>query len=136
MLIDTGSPLTIMQHNVGMALDLNFQNPESPLELVHMFGQEFHIQQERITLAIHSIDGRQWDADVWFIVDDDVKWSVNVGGVLGGDGFFDHWAVTFVRSENYFVIEEPESFAQRIPLDLEQIVEQQHDQDWWRPTRD
>lgn len=119
-LIDTGAPVTILDRGAADALGIDFEKRPRRLEKHQLAGREHWAQVERVTLKLAPFHDLQWQTDVGFLVDD---WSMPFGGLLGSQGFLDRWVVTFSAGENYFIVEEPESFTGRLPTDMAEEFE-------------
>jgi hypothetical protein len=132
-LIDTGSPVTLFTHEVGKALNVPYLQEGSDYDSFAILGHLQVAQRQRVQLSLNKFPELQWGTDAWFFVRS-WDWKLNVGAVFGTAGFLDHWAVTFVKSHDYFVVENLESFERRIPPDTVTLTLEEHDQDWWRPT--
>jgi hypothetical protein len=61
-----------------------------------------------------------WETEVGFFLAD---WGMPFAGLLGTQGFLDRWVVTFHRYDSYFIVEEPDSFNERLPPDADEILE-------------
>lgn len=67
-----------------------------------------------MSLTLPPFNDLTWDTDVDFFIDD---WEMPFEGILGERGFLDRWVVSFNRPGGYFVVEEPQAFTQRMPID-------------------
>jgi len=119
-LVDTGAPVTIFDRGTADALDVDFEKLPRKMSRQKLGGKEREAQLERVTLTLSPFDDLRWDAEVGFLVED---WGMPFAGLLGTEGFLDLWMVTFNAAENYFIVEEPESFAGRLPPDIESEFE-------------
>lgn len=132
-LIDTGSPLTLVTHEVGEALGVQYLRPGADHDSVSMLGKTNAVQRETVRITLDRFGHNlAWETDVWFFHQ---SWDMqlHVGAIFGTAGFLDQWAVTFVRPKEYFVVEELASFELRIPPDTGNLIElPDDDQDWWR----
>lgn len=70
-----------------------------------------------------------WHAQAWFFLE---EWPVPFG-ILGGEGFLDRWAVSFVRASNYFLVESMPEFEQRVPVEHRVLRPELLDDEWDRP---
>ena len=131
-LIDTGSPETLFSHEIGQAISIPFLAPGSEYDSFRMLGHLQVAQKARVSLSLNKFPDIRWETDAWFFVED-WDWSLNVGAVFGTHGFLEQWAVTFVKSEDYFVVEDLDGFRTRTPPDVDDLTLARHDQDWWRP---
>lgn len=69
-----------------------------------MLGGEWRVQFEDVDLSIG--DDLAWAARVAFVMSP--KLQMPFQGVLGSDGFFQKYAVTFNEYYGYFAIESPD----------------------------
>jgi hypothetical protein len=70
-----------------------------------------------------------WEAEVVFLHGD---FDVSFVGLLGQEGFLDRWVASFNFYDGYFVIEERDSYVERMPID---VYKEQYDSDWHRPSQ-
>lgn len=61
--------------------------------------------------------------------------NVSYLGVLGNEGFLDRWVASFNYHDNYFMIEEHDSWVSRTNIDFDEVdmVLGRHDDDWRPP---
>jgi hypothetical protein len=131
-LIDTGCPLTLITHHVGLALGVDYLRRDATTQHIKILGSTRAVQRERVAINLNRFGDRlAWETDVWFFTE---EWDMqlHVGGIFGTAGFLDKWAVTFVRPYEYFVIEEMSSFDLRVPPESTLTIPLDDDQDWWR----
>jgi hypothetical protein len=83
------------------------------------------------TLELPPFEGLHWTAEVVFLHED---LDIAFGGVLGHRGFLDRWVASFNSYDGYFVIEERDSFVNRLEVDPVEYVEGSGQVDWHRPT--
>lgn len=115
-LIDTGAPYTLFDRGTADALGIEFRRPGATLNWHTIAGGRFVAQTEAVVVRLAPFDDLWWHTDVQFFLDD---WGMPFSGLLGQEGFLDRWVVSFNRYDNYFVVEEPESFKSRLPPDVE-----------------
>lgn len=109
-LVDTGAPFTLFDRTAGIALGVDFDDPHARREQ-HQLGGATHLAQYAdVTLAIPPFAGLTWTAEIGFIM---TEWEMPFGGLLGQEGFLDHWAVSF-DYPNSFVIETKAAFEDRL----------------------
>jgi hypothetical protein len=128
-LIDTGAPLTIFDRGAADALAVDFEKVPRKMERHKIGGDTREAQVERVQLTVDRLPDLTWETEVGFLVED---WGMPFAGVLGVEGFLNRWVVTFNACENYFVVEEPESFNSRLPPDFEEEYERR-DLGWRGP---
>lgn len=129
-LVDTGAPFTVFDRASGDALGVKFHRSDATYTWHELAGKRRKAQTEFATIRLPSFEEMWWETEVHFLIDD---WNMPFGGLLGQQGFLDRWSVTFNFSENYFVVEELESFKSRLPLDVDQQFERLEDRDQgWR----
>jgi hypothetical protein len=117
VLIDTGAPFTLFAQGVGDALGVDWDRDARRAE--HTIGGGQHAAQlEHVRLTLPPFEDLSWETEVGFFVDD---WTMPFAGVLGHEGFLDRWAVSFNYSQNYFVVEEPGAFQDRLPPDYDEV---------------
>jgi hypothetical protein len=119
-LIDTGAPLTIFDRGTAEALGVDFEKVPRTIERHKIGGATREAQVERVKLTIKPFNDLTWETDVAFLIE---EWDMPFA-VLGTQGFLDRWVVTFNAGANYFVVEEPSSFADRLPPDAAAVYEE------------
>lgn len=82
-------------------------------------------------MDLPPFDGLSWESHAAFLHGD---FDVSFAGVLGHVGFLDRWVASFNYYDNYFVIEERDSYVDRMPVDVYQLYQEQYDSDWFRPS--
>lgn len=115
-LIDTGAPYTLFDRGAGDALGVDFERSDARRRWHKISGGTYLAQVEMVHLTLPPFDDLAWETEVDFFRTD---WGMPFAGLLGTEGFLDRWVVTFNRYENYFVVEEPDGFAERLPPDFE-----------------
>lgn len=113
-LVDSGSPATFFDSSVMLDLGMRKRPPDETIWF-HILGTTSRAQFESVRLTLlDDIDGREllsWQADVAFLHRDDLQLPFR--GCLGTQGFLDRFAVTFVQSKNYFVVDDPDLYTNR-----------------------
>jgi len=113
-LIDTGAPFTLFDRATADALGVPIRRSGDRRNHTIGGGGSHPAQPERVKLTLPPFDDLTWETDVDFFVDD---WGMSFAGVLGEHGFLDRWVVSFNRAAGYLLVEQPESFATRLPID-------------------
>lgn len=114
-LVDSGAPSTLFDRGMGEALDVDYEKVPRRMTSHQLAGDEYAAQVETVTMTLDAFPDLTWEAEVSFLVED---WGMPFQGLLGTRGFLDRWVVTFHVAENSFYVEEPDSFASRIPPDV------------------
>lgn len=130
-LVDSGSPITLFSAVIAYRLDIDLTWRHADTQKVNILGDEHEAVMATVNLAMDEFPQISWSARVGFLREDlDLPFS----GVLGTEGFFEKWVVSFNLPENYFVVEEPKAFGDRFPKDPATYVrENLDDESWWRP---
>jgi len=130
-LIDTGAPVTIFDLAVAEPLGIRLGQPGVPVEPVTILGGTHKAERHLVTLTLPPFQGMSWETEVLFLRE---ELDVAFAGLLGTVGFLDRWVVSFNYYDNYFVVEERDSFQDRIPKDMEREF-QRFDSEWSPPSR-
>jgi hypothetical protein len=109
-LLDTGAPFTLVNRGVADALGVDFDDRNARRRWHHVGGARRQAQVELVSLALSPFTERAWETEVGFFVED---WQMPFAALLGQEGFFDRWVVTFNRYDNYFIVEERDTFVGR-----------------------
>jgi len=112
-LVDSGAPFTLFDRATADALGVPIRSSGDRRSHTICGGRHL-AQPESVTLTLPPFGDLTWEADVDFFVDD---WGMPFAGILGEQGFLDRWVVSFNRPDGYFLVEEPQSFARRFPVD-------------------
>lgn len=96
---------------------------------IRILGGHWRVQFEYVELTLPAEEGIQWTARVAFVMDPALQMPFQ--GVLGTDGFLDRFAVTFNKYE-YFVIERPDDFHDRVGMHLTNDPTQTVSESWRR----
>ena len=127
-LIDTGAPFTLFDSGTAEALGLDPKRMDGRPLWHSIVGGRHRAIHIHVALQLHPFTGVEWDAEVGFFVEDI---GLPFAGILGHFGFLDRWVVTFNAYDNYFVVEERDSFVERLPPDHEAEYERR-DLGWQR----
>lgn len=119
-LIDTGAPYTIFDRGCADALDIDFTRRGARRRLHRIAGGDHQAQVEMVVLRLPPFEDLWWETEVDFLLS---ELSLPFAGLLGQQGFLDRWVVTFNRYDNYFIVEEPDSFKSRLPPDETRLVQ-------------
>lgn len=111
-LVDTGSPRCVFPRGVGEALGLEFPMPSQAARKVLLMSHTWPVITETVTFDLEPFDDLAWEGEVDFVLEEGLPF-----GILGYEGFFNRWAVSFNAYEGYFVVEPVDDFAERLPLD-------------------
>jgi len=103
--------------------------PGVPVETVTLLGGTHKAERHLVMLTLPPFHGMSWETEVLFLRE---ELDVAFAGLLGTVGFLDRWVVSFNYYDNYFVVEERDSFQDRIPKDMEQEF-QRFDSEWAPP---
>lgn len=99
--------------------------------MVRILGGHWRAQFEIVELCLASDPDYQWTARVAFIADPALQMSFQ--GVLGTDGFLDKFAVTFNKYYEYFALERPDDWHDRVGRHIIEDPSQVPDIQWERP---
>ena len=111
-LVDTGAPRCVFPRGAGEALGLTFPPPSQAATKVLLMGRTWPTITQAITFELPPFNDLAWEAEVDFVLEEGLPF-----GILGYEGFFNRWAVSFNAYEGYFVVEPVEDFTSRLPLD-------------------
>ena len=92
-LVDTGSPLTVFDYGTAEALGIRLGNTGHRAGKIDLLGATRYIQFEYVELSLPGTGLNSWTADVAFIKQMDFQMPFQ--GILGQQGFLDHFRVTF-----------------------------------------
>lgn len=115
-LLDSGAPFTLFDRSTGDAVGVDFSRGAARRERFRVAGDDRIAQMEAVELVIPvgPFESFKWSVEVGFFLED---WGMPFAGLLGQDGFFDRWVVSFDYPRS-FVIEARESFLERLPAPL------------------
>lgn len=130
-LIDTGASSTLFPRGAAEALGFDMTTwREQRTRRFSIGGADRFAVAYDVHLTLLAHPSFNWDAEAWFFVE---EWPLPFG-ILGGNGFLDRWAVSFVRRANYFVVESAPEFEQRVPVEHRVRQPEYLDDEWDRPT--
>jgi hypothetical protein len=117
-------------------IDMGGQRSAGTDEQIHFLGSKPWVRFVEVDLQLPPpFQDHTWAARCGFLHDADL--SVAFADVLGQEGFFDRWVVTFNMIDNYFVIEEHQTFQNRLDaqaIDPYEVWQGQgYDSEWAPP---
>lgn len=130
-LVDTGAPFCIFGRAVAERLDIDMGLGRGPKRDVHILGGIHEARVASVVLELPPFEGITWETEACFLYAD---LELSFAGVLGQEGFLDRWVVSFNYYDRYFVIEERDSFVERLPPRVTDEYLRQLDSEWDRPT--
>lgn len=116
-LIDTGAPVTLFDAAMAEAVGIRLGQPGAPSENVTILGGTRKAERHMVHLTLPPFDDVSWETEVLFLRED---LDLAFAGCLGTLGFLDRWVVSFNYYDSYFVVEERDSFQERMPKDMSQ----------------
>jgi hypothetical protein len=131
-LIDTGAPVTIFDSAIAEALGIRLQEPGAVAEDVYLLGRLRKAERAMVNITLPPFDDVSWETEVLFLRD---ELDLAFAGLLGTVGFLDRWVVSFNYYDSYFVVEERDSFVDRMPVDLFEEFQRSFDSEWEPPGR-
>lgn len=118
-LADTGSSACLFPRGAGEALGVDLRGwRQRKHHEFRIAGAARLAVAEMVHVTIADVEEMNWLTEAWFFTE---EWNLPFG-VLGNDGFFDRWVMSFNRGSNYFVIESPPEFKRRTPFDEDEQV--------------
>ncbi|HJQ88630.1 MAG TPA: hypothetical protein VJ820_14340 [Propionibacteriaceae bacterium] len=132
-LVDTGAPITFFDRGAGEAVGVRFGQAGAERGTIRIFGGTWHIQFEHVELTLPEEPGITWGARVGFVTAPEFQMAFQ--GVLGTNGFLDRFAVTFNYYYDYFIIERPDDFHDRVGQHLTTDPTRTSDHTWLRGRR-
>jgi len=132
-LVDTGAPFCIFSLAVAERLDIDMGLGRGRDRDVHILGGVHKARVAPVVLELPPFDGITWETQACFLYGD---LELSFAGVLGQEGFLDRWVVSFNYYDRYFVVEQRDSFAERLPVDVSEVQLREYDSEWDRPTKD
>lgn len=131
-LVDTGSQSCIFGRAVADALEIDVGPSRGPRRQLRLGGVHDALIAH-VTMDLPPFEGLRWEADAAFLVE---NLDLSFAGVLGQEGFLDRWVASFNYYDGFFVIEERDSFVERMGVDPYEVYQRQpFDSEWERPTR-
>lgn len=131
-LIDTGAPVTFFDYAAAQALCIDLQRPDARRGKLTVLGGDWDAVFEYVDLSLVEDRTYEWQAEVAFVTDEGLRMSFQ--GALGTEGFLDKFAVTFDKYYDYFVIERPGNFYERIGRHLDDDLVSAYDPEWAPPA--
>jgi len=129
-LVDTGSPISFFDRGAGDALGVRFAQAGAEHGTIRVLGGNWRIQFEYVELTLVADPGVTWTARLGFVMNPSLQMPFQ--GVLGTDGFLDKFAVTFNKYYDYFVVERPDDFQDRVGQHLTTDPTRRADSHWRR----
>lgn len=137
-LVDTGAPWCVFDNSVALlaGIDMSGQRSAGTDEQIHFLGSNPWVRFVDVDLQLPPpFQDHAWSARCGFLHDADLP--VAFAGVLGQEGFFDRWVVTFNMIDNYFVVEQHQTFQDRLDAQgidpYEAWQSQNYDSEWAPP---
>ena len=121
-LVDTGAPFTLFDRGAAEALGVDFLGKRALRRRHTIAGGTYTARVELVTLSLPGVQSLVWDTDVDFFESD---WGMPFGCLLGHEGFLDRFVLSFNAYDGYFIVEERDSFHDRLPDDHVAVAEQQ-----------
>lgn len=131
-LVDTGAPFCVFGRAVAERLDIDMGLGRGPKRDVHILGGVHEARIASVVLELPPFVGTTWETQACFLYAD---LEISFAGVLGQEGFLDRWVVSFNYYDRYFIVEERDSFVERLPADAAELQQRQFDSEWDRPTK-
>lgn len=131
-LVDTGAPFCIFGRAAaeGIGIDMGLGRGED--RRIHILGGEHDSRVASVVIDLPPFEGLSWETEACFLYAD---LELSFMGVLGQQGFLDRWVASFNYYDSYFVIEEGDSFNQRLGVDPEAAAGGYFDSEWDRPSK-
>jgi hypothetical protein len=130
-LVDTGSPFCIFGRAVAEALEIDTGLGRGDDRDIHILGGVHQARVAMVTFDLAPFAGMSWEAEASFLY---AELEQSFAGVLGQEGFLDRWIASFNYYDSYFVIEEHDSFVERLGSDPAEFAHGRYDSEWERPT--
>lgn len=100
---------------------------------MRILGVQWQVQFEDVHLTLVADSASSWAARVAFVKDPEFQMPFQ--GVLGTEGFLDKFVVTFHKYYDYFLVERPGEWEERVGNLLFEDPVDQADPQWERPDR-
>lgn len=130
-LIDTGAPITVFDRGAADAVGVRIGNVGAETGTIRILGGHWSVQFEIVRLSLAADLEYSWMARVAFVKSPELQMPFQ--GLLGTEGFLDKFAVTFNKYYDYFVLERPDEFHDRIGAPLADDSVTATDPQWERP---
>jgi hypothetical protein len=131
-LIDTGAPITVFDRGAADAVGVRFNYAGAETGMVRLLGGHWKVQFEMVDLSLVAEPELCWTARVAFVCDR--SFQMPFQGLLGTEGFLDKFAVTFNKYYDYFVVERPDDWHERVGRHLVEDPCGAPDPQWERPS--
>jgi hypothetical protein len=132
-LVDTGAPITFFDRGVADALGVRIGQAGAEVGSMRILGGHWQVQFEDVDISLAADPDCSWPARVAFVKDPALQMPFQ--GVLGTQGFLDRFVVTFNKYYDYFLIERPAEWQQRVGNELFDDPTDRPDAQWERPDR-
>jgi hypothetical protein len=130
-LIDTGAPITVFDRGAADAVGVRINHAGAETGTIRILGGHWPVQFETVQLSLAVDPEYSWAARAAFVKSPDFQMPFQ--GLLGTEGFLDKFAVTFNKYYDYFVLERPDDFHDRIGAALANDPVTAPDSQWERP---
>lgn len=100
---------------------------------MRILGGQWSVQFEHVQVTLVADPQASWQARVAFVKDPALQMPFQ--GVLGTEGFLDKFVVTFNKYYDYFLVERPAEWQDRIGNQLFEEPSDRADIQWERPQR-
>jgi hypothetical protein len=130
-LIDTGAPITVFDRGAADAVGVRFDYFGAATGMIQILGGHWTVQFEMVQLSLAVDPEYSWTARTAFVKSPELQMSFQ--GILGTEGFLDKFAVTFNKYYDYFVVERPDDFHDRVGAPLADDPVTAPDPQWERP---
>lgn len=107
-LVDSGSPACLFSRDWGEAIGVEFGASDATYDSFEILGERQPAQKQVVTIVLDKWPDIRWELDAWFFLER-WDWKLQVGGILGTEGFLTHWIVTMLRPLNMFVVASPDT---------------------------
>lgn len=131
--MDTGAPITFFDRGVADAVGVRFGYAGAESGSIRILGGTWRVQFEIVDLALPIDSEISWTARAGFV--SSAELAMPFQGILGTDGFLDKFAVTFNKYYNYFTIERPDNFNDRVGKHLMGHPTDSADKHWRRGSK-
>lgn len=99
--------------------------------MIQLLGGHWAVQFEMVQLSLAADPEYSWTARAAFVMSPELQMSFQ--GLLGTEGFLDKFAVTFNKYYDYFVLERPDDFHDRVGAPFAEDPVSVADPQWERP---
>lgn len=130
-LIDTGAPVTVFDRGAADAIGVRFNYVGADTGAIRILGGHWQVQFEHVQLSLAVDHEYCWTARAAFVKSPELQMPFQ--GLLGTEGFLDKFAVTINKYYDYFVLERPDDFHDRIGAPLAHNPVMAPDPEWERP---